>query len=89
MYIDVIVFTPSAPVWYVQGHALHLYIMSDAGVPWFGPIPPIGHQETQKGYQNDVNNDGAGAKAMMDVTITADNKAATTSIKEDEGNHLW
>ena len=46
-------------------------------------------KKLKKGYQNDVNNDGAGAKAMMDVTIAADNKAATTSIKEDEGNHLW
>ncbi len=47
MDIDVVVFTPS-PVWHIQGHALHLYIMGDSKVPWFGPIPPIGCQGTQK-----------------------------------------
>jgi hypothetical protein len=48
MDIDVVVFTPSAPVSHIQGHALHLYIMGDSKVPWFGPIPPIGCQGTQK-----------------------------------------
>ncbi len=48
MVIDVVVFTLSAPVRHIQGHALHLYIMGDATVPWFGPISPIGHQGTQK-----------------------------------------
>jgi hypothetical protein len=49
MDIDVIVFTMLAPVWHIQGHTLHPYIMVDAAVPWFDPIPPIGHQATQKG----------------------------------------
>jgi hypothetical protein len=49
MDIDVVVFTFLAFVWHIQGHALHLYIMGDATVPWFGPIPPIGRQGTQKG----------------------------------------
>jgi hypothetical protein len=48
MDIDVIVFTPLAPVWHIQGHALYLYIMGDATMPWFGPIPLIGCQGTQK-----------------------------------------
>jgi hypothetical protein len=48
MDIDVVVFTPLAPVWHMQGHALYLYIMGATAVPWFGPIPPIGHQGTQK-----------------------------------------
>ena len=48
MDIDVVVFTPSAPVWHIQGHALHLYITGDSKVPWFGPTPPIGCQGTQK-----------------------------------------
>ena len=48
MDIDVIVFTPSAPVSHIQGHALHIYIMGDATMPWFGPIRPIGCQGTQK-----------------------------------------
>jgi hypothetical protein len=48
MDIDVVVFTPSAPIWHIQGHTLHLYIMGDSKVPWFGPIPPIGCQGTQK-----------------------------------------
>ncbi len=29
MVIDVVVFTPSAPIWHIQGHSLHLYIMGD------------------------------------------------------------
>jgi len=48
MDIDVLVFTPLAPAWHIQGHALHLYIMGDTTVPWFSPIPPIGCQGTQK-----------------------------------------
>ncbi len=30
----------------MQGHALYLYIMGNVAVPWFGPIPLIGHQGT-------------------------------------------
>jgi hypothetical protein len=41
--INVPVFTQSTPVWQIQGHALHPYIMVNAAVPWFDPIPPIGH----------------------------------------------
>ncbi len=41
MDIDVAVFTLSAPIWHIQGHALHPYIMVNAAVPWFDPIPPI------------------------------------------------
>jgi hypothetical protein len=63
--------------------------MGDAAVPWFGPIPPIGHQGTQKSKQNDVDDDYAGAMALTDVTISVDNNAATASVEEDEGNHLW
>jgi hypothetical protein len=48
MDIDVVVFTLSAPVRHIQGHSLHIYIMGDATVLWFGPIPPIGRQGTQK-----------------------------------------
>jgi hypothetical protein len=48
MEIDVVVFTLLAPVWHIQGHALHPYIMVDAAVPWFDPIPLIGCQGTQK-----------------------------------------
>ena len=48
MDIDVVVFTSLAPVWHIQGHALHLYIMGDSKVPWLSPIPPIGCQGTQK-----------------------------------------
>jgi hypothetical protein len=48
MDIDVVVFTLLAPVWHIQGHALHLYIMGDANLPWFGPIPPIGRQRNTK-----------------------------------------
>ncbi len=33
---------------HIQGHALYLYIMGDATVPWFGPIPLIGYQGTLK-----------------------------------------
>jgi hypothetical protein len=50
MDIDVILVTLSAPVWNIQGHVLHLYIMSNADVPWFGPIPLIGRQVTQKQF---------------------------------------
>jgi hypothetical protein len=48
MDIDVIVFTLSALIWHIQGPALHPYIMGNATVPWFGQIPPIGCQGTQK-----------------------------------------
>jgi hypothetical protein len=34
MDIDVIVFTPSAPVWHIQGHVLYLYIMGDCALVW-------------------------------------------------------
>jgi hypothetical protein len=47
MVIDVVVFTPSAFVLHIQGQSLHICIMGDATVPWFGPIPPIGCQGTQ------------------------------------------
>ncbi len=62
MDIDVIVFTLSAPVWHIQGHALHLYIMGDPKVPWFGPIPLIGCQGTQKamGGMTTRHDDGDG-----------------------------
>ena len=50
MDIDVMVVTRSAPVWLIQGHVLHLYIMSNADVPWFGPIPLISRQVTQKQF---------------------------------------
>jgi hypothetical protein len=48
MDINVVIFTLSALVWHIQGHRLHPYIMVDAAVPWFDPIPPIGRQGTQK-----------------------------------------
>ena len=42
MDIDAIVFTLLAPVQYIlQGQTLYSYIMVDAVVPWFDPIPPI------------------------------------------------
>ncbi len=88
MDIDVVVFTPSAPIWHTQGHALHLYIMGDTTVPWFGPIPPIGRR-TQKRLVNDLDDADASALATMDVMITINNNATTVSMKEDEGNHLW
>ena len=89
IYVIIIIFTPSAPVWHIQGHMLHLYIMGDATVPWFGPIPSIGHQGTQKRLINDLDDDNADATATTDVTIAVNNDAATASVKEDEGNHLW
>ncbi len=46
--IDVILFTLPAPILPIQGHALYSYIMVDVAVPWFDPVPPIGHQGTQK-----------------------------------------
>jgi hypothetical protein len=48
MDIDVVVITLSAPIWHIQRQALYLHIMGDATVPWFGLIPPIGCQGTQK-----------------------------------------
>ncbi len=36
------------PYWHIQVHALYLHIMGDAAGPWFGPIPLIGCQGTQK-----------------------------------------
>lgn len=50
MDIDGMVVTLPAPVWHIQGHLLHLYIMSNADVPWFDPIPLIGRQVTQKQF---------------------------------------
>jgi len=76
MDIDVIIFTLSAPVWHIQWHELHLYIMGNANVPWFGQIPPIGRQGTQK-QRNDLDDDDADATATTDVTIAVDNDAAT------------
>jgi len=62
MVIDVIVFTPPAPVSHIQGHSLHIYIMGNATVPWFGSIPLIGCQGTQKvmGGMMTWHNDGDG-----------------------------
>ena len=48
MDIDVVAFIPSASVWNIQWHEFYLYIMGNAAVLWFGPIPPIGRQGTQK-----------------------------------------
>ena len=36
-----------------------------------------------------LDDDDADAKATTDVTIAVNNDAATASVKEDEGNHLW
>jgi hypothetical protein len=36
-----------------------------------------------------LDDDDVGATAMTDVTIVVNNNAATTSVKEDEGKHLW
>ncbi len=66
-----------------------IYIMVDITVSWFGPIPPIGCQGTQNGYQNNVDNESVGATAPANVAITVYNKVATTSVEDDEGNHLW
>ena len=66
-----------------------IYIMGDATVPWFGPIPPIGRQGTQKRQTNALDDEDAGATATTDVTIAVDNDAATASVEGDKGNHLW
>jgi hypothetical protein len=88
MDIDVKVFTPLAPVWHhIHGHALYLYIMGNAAVLWFGPAPPIGHQGTQIGQQNNVDDDKAVAMAMTVATIAIGNNAVNTAIEDDEGNH--
>jgi len=68
MDIDVLVFTPLAPAWHIQGHALHLYIMGDTTVPWFSPIPPIGCQGTQKVTGGTTTATG---DTTMDGTTTA------------------
>jgi hypothetical protein len=67
MDIDVIVFTPSAPVWHIQGHTLHLYIIVNATVSWFGPIPPVGYKN---GYRHDMDDVNAYAMVPTDVTIS-------------------
>ena len=46
-------------------------------------------KEHKNGKRNDVDDDDTGATATTDVTITVDNDAATASVEEDEGNHLW
>ena len=86
MVIYVIIFTPLASVWHIQGHVLHLYIMGNADVHWpcSGPILQIKNDK-----QNDVVDDNAGETAMTDITIAFDNEAVKASIEEDEGNHLW
>jgi hypothetical protein len=89
MDIDVVVFTQLAPVWQIQGHALHPYIMVDAAVPWFDPISPIGRQGTQKRLKNDVDDEEAGAMATTDVAIAVNNNAVTAAVEDDEGNHPW
>jgi hypothetical protein len=47
--------------------------MVDAAVPWFDPIPPIGHKN---GEQNDVDDNKAGTMATTDVAIAVNNNAA-------------
>jgi hypothetical protein len=68
MVIDVVVFTPSAPILHIQGHSLHIYIMDDATVPLFGPIPLIGCQGTQKvtGSTTTRHNNGDGRHDVGD-----------------------
>jgi hypothetical protein len=46
-------------------------------------------KEHKNGFQNDVDDDNAGATAMTDVTIAVYNNAATASVEGDKGNHLW
>jgi len=89
MDIDVIIFTLPAPNWHIQWHELHLYIMGNADVPWFGPIPLIGRQGTQNGQRNDLDDDDVDATATMDVTIAVKYDAATASVEGDEGRCLW
>jgi hypothetical protein len=36
-----------------------------------------------------LDDDDVSATATTDVTIAVSNDAATTSVKEDEGKHLW
>jgi hypothetical protein len=64
MVIDVVVFTPSAPVWHIQGHSLHPYIMLDATVPWFDPNIPIDREAT-------ATVAAAAATAVATTTVTA------------------
>jgi hypothetical protein len=40
-------------------------------------------------YQNDLDDDDAGATATTDVTIAVDNDAVPASVEGDEGTHLW
>jgi hypothetical protein len=49
MDIDVVVFTLSAPVWHIQGHALHPYIIVNAAVPSFDPTPQLAAKEHKNG----------------------------------------
>ena len=46
-------------------------------------------KEHKNGYQNDLDDDDAGATATTDVTIAVNNDTATASIEGDEGNNLW
>ena len=39
--------------------------------------------------KNDVDDDGVGTTAPMDVTIAADNNPVTALVEGDEGNHMW
>ncbi len=46
-------------------------------------------KEHKNSYQNDVDDDEAGAMAMTDVTIANNDDAATAAVEDDEGNHPW
>ena len=87
MVIDVIVFTPLAPVSHIQGHSLHIYIMGDTTVPWFGPIPPIGCQGTQKatGGTTTQHNDGDGWHDDSDGRHN-DSDGQQGESRHDDGN---
>ncbi len=78
MDIDVVVFTPSAPVLHIQGHALHIYIMVDTTVPWFGPIRPIGCQGTQKVTGGTTTTTARGSRATGGMTTATGGKTMAT-----------
>ena len=46
-----------APVWPIQGHALHPYIMVDVNLPRFNKFLQLVTKEHKNGFQNKVDDD--------------------------------
>ncbi len=63
---------------------LHPYIIVDVDAPWFDKFLRLATKEHKSSLQNNVDYDDAGATTTMNVTIDANDNAATNAIVDND-----